>query len=117
MTSSFKANFHGIEREFSFLVTSYDSNDNTAVLLVEDNGEPYATATVNFDFLCPGCAYVDDNNLPGIGKLLQKNDFAKPLGAKRHSGFVDYSLYEFDLEAMKDYILPSSDYFMVQFSA
>ena len=40
-------------------------------------------------------AFVDENNLPGIGAWLKKNGIASPLGYKQRSGFCQYELYSF----------------------
>ena len=40
-------------------------------------------------------AFVDENNLPGIGAWLKKNKIASPLGYKERSGFCQYELYAF----------------------
>ena len=40
-------------------------------------------------------AFVDENNLPGIGAWLKKNKIASPLGYKERSGFCQYELYNF----------------------
>ena len=40
-------------------------------------------------------AFVDENNLPGIGAWLRKNKIASPLGYKERSGFCQYELYAF----------------------
>ena len=40
-------------------------------------------------------AFVDENNLPGIGAWLRKNKIASPLGYKERSGFCQYELYSF----------------------
>ena len=41
-------------------------------------------------------AFVDENNLPGIGAWLKKNKIASPLGYKERSGFCQYELYSFN---------------------
>ena len=40
-------------------------------------------------------AFVDENNLPGIGAWLKKNGIASPLGYKQRSGLCQYELYSF----------------------
>ena len=50
---------------------------------------PNSPITVNLG--CPlqtdRLAFVDENNLPGIGAWLRKNKIASPLSYKQHSGF------------------------------
>ena len=49
----------------------------------------YAVITVNL--CCPlqtdRLAFVDENNLPGIGAWLKRNKIATPLGYKQRSGY------------------------------
>ena len=59
--------------------------------------ELYGVITVNL-----GCslqtdrlAFVDENNMPGIGAWLKRNKIATPLGYKQRSGFCQYELYNF----------------------
>ena len=40
-------------------------------------------------------AFVDENNLPGIGAWLKKHRIAKPLGFIQRSGFCSYELFSF----------------------
>ena len=78
--------------------TSYRSNGTLAVEMntVPDE-DSYAVITVNLG--CPlqtgRLAFVDENNLPGIGAWLRKNGIATPLGYKQRSGFCLYELYSF----------------------
>ena len=58
----------------------------------------YGVITVNLG--CPlqtdRLAFVDENNLPGIGAWLKRNKIATPLGYKQRSGFCQYELYSFN---------------------
>ena len=88
--------FNDIEVSLSF--ENYRNNGTLAVEMntVPDD-EPYATITVNL--CCPlqtnRMAFVDENNLPGIGAWLQDNGIASPLGYRQRSGFCLYELYSF----------------------
>ena len=88
--------FKGTEVSLSF--DSYQNNGTLAVLMntVPDE-DLYAVITVNL--CCPlqtdRLAFVDENNLPGIGAWLKKNKIASPLGYKERSGFCQYELYNF----------------------
>ena len=80
---------------------SFESYRNNGTLAVEMNTVPdedlYAVITVNLgSFLqTDRLAFVDENNLPGIGAWLRKNKIASPLGYKQRSGFCQYELYAF----------------------
>ena len=60
--------------------------------------KPYAVITVNL--CCPlqtdKFAFVDENNLPGIGAWLKRSKIAIPMGYKQRSGFCLYELYSFN---------------------
>ncbi len=81
---------------------SFETYRNNGTLAVEMNTvpdeEPYAVITVNL--CCPlqsdKLAFVDENNLPGIGAWLKENNIASPLGYKQRSGFCLYELYSFN---------------------
>ena len=78
---------------------SYRNNGTLAVLMntVPDD-ELYAVITVNLGSLLQTdrLAFVDENNLPGIGAWLKRNKIATPLGYKQRSGFCQYELYSFN---------------------
>ena len=92
--------FKGTEVSLSF--DSYQNNGSLAVLMntVPDD-EPFAVITVNL--CCPlqtdRLAFVDENNLPGIGAWQKRNKIATPLGYKQRSGFCQYELYSFSRRA------------------
>ena len=79
--------------------TTYRNNGTLAVLMnnVQED-DLYGVITVNLG--CPlqtDClAFVDENNLPGIGAWLKRNKIATPLGYKQRSGFCQYELYSFN---------------------
>ena len=81
---------------------SYESYRNNGTLAVLMNTVPdeelYGVITVNL--CCPlqtdRLAFVDENNLPGIGAWLKRNKIATPLGYKQRSGFCQYELYSFN---------------------
>jgi hypothetical protein len=41
--------------------------------------------------------FVDENNMPGIGRWLQENNIAKPTGVGIKSGYVTYQAYAFNV--------------------
>ena len=67
---------------------SFDSYRNNGTLAVLMN-------TVGSLLQTDRLAFVDENNLPGIGAWLKKNKIASPLGYKERSGFCQYELYAF----------------------
>ena len=88
--------FNDTEVKLSF--ESYRNNGTLAVEMITVPDEDlYAVITVNL--CCPlqtdRLAFVDENNLPGIGAWLKKNKIASPLGYKERSGFCQYELYAF----------------------
>lgn len=93
--------FHDTEVSLDF--TTYRNNGTLAVQMntVPDD-ELFGVITIN---LCSPLqsdklAFVDENNLPGIGKWLQKNGIATPLGYTQRSGFCTYELYSFNPAAL-----------------
>lgn len=61
---------------------------------------PYGVATVNLpesEMLGIGEQFVDENNLPGIGRWLQENNIAKPTGHIAFSGYCSYQSYRFNV--------------------
>ena len=88
--------FNDIEVSLSF--ETYRNNGTLAVeMTTVPDDEPYGVITVNLG--CPlqsdRLAFVDENNLPGIGAWLQANGIASPLGYRQRSGFCLYELYSF----------------------
>ena len=89
--------FNDTEVKLSF--ESYRNNGTLAVEMITVPDEAlYAVITVNL--CCPlqtdRLAFVDENNLPGIGAWLKRNKIATPLGYKQRSGFCQYELYSFN---------------------
>lgn len=88
------------EGEFYLERTSYAVNDNLAVIAYSMSGEDYGAVTVNI----PGKslekdeAFLDENNVPDIGEVLERIGVAKNTGEVAHSGFCTYPKYKFDLE-------------------
>ncbi len=87
------------ETEVKLSFESYRNNGTLAVEMITVTDEDlYAVITVNL--CCPlqtdRLAFVDENNLPGIGAWLMRNKIAIPLGYKQRSGFCQYELYSFN---------------------
>ena len=70
-------------------------NGTVALLLNETDGELYAVATVNrcHPLQSDSMAFLDENNLPGIGKWIEKNHLGMRMGVFAASGFCSYPLY------------------------
>jgi len=87
--------FKGAEVSLSF--DSYHNGTLAVLMNTVPDDKLYGVITVNLDSLLQTdrLAFVDENNLPGIGAWLRKNKIASPLGYKELSGFCLYELYSF----------------------
>lgn len=59
---------------------------------------PYANVTVNLDvshLLGYDQQFIDESNLPGIGRWLEENGIARPTGIIAPSGYNMYEAYQF----------------------
>lgn len=70
---------------------------------------PYGNVTVNLDvshLLDYNIQFVDESNLPGIGRWLSDNGIAQPTGIIAPSGYNLYQAYRFDLpeKALKEVV-------------
>ena len=65
------------------------------MLFNETNGGLYAVATRNLGhpLQSDSMAFLDENNLPGIGKWIEKNHLGMRMGVLAQSGFCSYPLY------------------------
>ena len=85
-------NYNGTEVS---LQKSEYKNGTVALVMNDQEGELYAVATVN---LChplqsDSLAFLDENNLPGIGDWITRNKLGTFIGVKASSGFCVYPLY------------------------
>lgn len=73
----------------------YRNNGTLAVLMFKEDGELYGNVTVNLNhpLQSEDMAFLDENNLPGIGKWLTKKKLGINMGANACSGFCTYPLY------------------------
>ena len=73
----------------------YRNNGTLAVLMFKEDGELYGNVTVNLNhpLQSDDMAFLDENNLPGIGKWLKKKKLGIDMGVKAASGFCTYPLY------------------------
>ena len=86
-------NYNG--RDVTLQKEAYRNNGTLAVIMTQRDGSTYGVATVN---LChplqsDTTAFLDENNLPGIGKWIEANGLGKPTGLKARSGYCEYPLY------------------------
>jgi len=85
-----------------FRISHYQNNGSLAIIMMTGY-EMYGTLTVNLpdSFLLPeDTQFVDENNLPGIGKWLEDNELATPTETIQQSGFCTYRAYKFNLIKM-----------------
>lgn len=81
--------------EVSIEKTEYRNNGTVALRLNDAKGDLYAIATVNLNhpLQSDSMAFLDENNLPGIGKWIEKNHLGMRMGVFASSGFCSYPLY------------------------
>ena len=102
-------------QQLDLRVNSYANSELLLALQsVDEDGFPYATLTVNLGTHFPDgsimpkdCAFVDENNSPGIGRALEESGFATPYlrGGKpvwAASGYCMYPLYEFKPDRLRE---------------
>ncbi len=70
-------------------------NNTLAVVMYTTSGEPYGNVTINLNHPLQSdrMAFLDENNMPGIGKWIEKNGLGSFTGVKACSGFCVYPLY------------------------
>lgn len=87
-------------RKVHLRYTTYQSGGSLAVeMLCNDDPEFREVITVN---LCSPmqdecCAFIDSNNMPGIGRWLERNHLSTDTGFRQRSGFCNYELHIFDI--------------------
>lgn len=113
MPEMIKVDSYGESYNCSLLISEYEQNNNMAIMLIEETGEPFADVTVNLEPLAPGFAYLDTNGLKGVDDIVNKYKIAKPTGITRKSGWCEYPLYEFDLDELRKYAHRDSDYYLI----
>ena len=80
-----------------FLETAEYTNNTLAVVMFDEDGELYGDVTVNLDHPMQSkqLAFLDENNMPRIGKWIEKNGLGSDTGIRASSGFCVYPLYSF----------------------
>ena len=73
----------------------YRNNGTLAVLMYKEEDELYGCVTVNLNhpLQSDSMAFLDENNLPGIGKWITQNKLGIDMGVNACSGFCTYPLY------------------------
>ena len=90
---------------------AYSNNGHIALSLWCDEG-PYANITVNLEQtkrFPKNFGFVDTNNFSAGVDLIKQLGIGKPTGVRGISGWCEYPLYEFDEEAIDQYLLKMSD--------
>lgn len=92
--------------EVSVNAKKYADNGNLAVTMDYFDDEmqgwlPYAHLTVNIGKVAENCGYVDTNNCPWACKFIIDNGLGCFTGKWGHSGYCDYPLFEFNMDAIK----------------
>ena len=100
-------NAYGIEYILSFRVGSYNADRSLSVQAYyeeEDNmWVLYASITVCLgDERMKNRAFIDENNLSGIGKALEQAGIAKPTGRMMSTMYCTYPEYEFNVSKLKE---------------
>ena len=88
-------NVYGENYNLKFKKAKYQNNDNTAVVVITEENEPFCNLTVNLDRLDnEDLAYIDVNNCPkSIIEKLEENGDIINMFSFFQSGFVIYPLY------------------------
>lgn len=89
--------------ELTLFTSTYANNDALYVGLKDSDGEYYGDITVNLPnshTLPSDCAFVNENNTPGIGRILTETGVATPLFQSARSGYCTYFAYRFNLELL-----------------
>ena len=97
--------WYGESINVSLEINQYMNNDNLYIglSLPNEDSEFFGDMTVNLsNELPPFCAYLDVNGIPGIEDFVTKNKLGEDSGMKKRSGFVEYPLYIFNPEKLKD---------------
>lgn len=89
-----------------FDIQQYLNNGNMYIGLMgeyEDGIEPYGDLTVNLGMKTPDyCGFVDVNNMGNAEKFIKENELGEFTGIAVKSGYVDYPLYQFSPEKLKE---------------
>ena len=78
----------------SLRTDTYRNNGTLAVVMEHEDGETdVITKNLNSPYQSDSLAFTDENNIPGIGKWIEKKGLGLPMGIQEQSGFCEYPLY------------------------
>ena len=92
------------EYVLKIMVGRYQNNDNLALSLVTEDGEPFSRLSVNIDSLPDGWCAIDTNNFPDNIGLIERYKLGERIG-EISSGFCTYPIYEINMEEVKKYAI------------
>ena len=85
----------------SLRTDTYRNNGTLAVVMEHEDGETdVITKNLNSPFQSDSLAFLDENNIHGIGKWIEKNGLGLPMGIQEPSGFCEYPLYTIFISAL-----------------
>lgn len=98
----YELNAYGETYNITLTKTHY-SNKSLAIVATTTEGEAWDALTVNLDdhSLKPNQAYVDTNSGANYEQFIKDNNIGVATGKTQKSGYVEYPLYEFNLDAIK----------------
>lgn len=95
----------GEMQNVSLEINQYMNNDNIYIglSLPNEDSEFYGDATVNLsEELPPYCGYLDVDGIPNIEEFVKENGLGEDTGKTKRSGFVEYPLYIFNPEKLRE---------------
>ena len=95
----------GETQNVSLEINQYMNNDNIYIglSLPDEEDEFYGDVTVNLsNELPPYCGYLDVDGIPSIEDFIKENKLGEDSGLKKQSGFVEYPLYIFNPEKLRE---------------
>lgn len=91
--------------EVELVIQNYSIINNLAILIVSkgQQSDPIGYLTVNLDIGLPyNQAFVDVNNCEWAEEFIKENELGKCTGDYFRIGYVNYPLYEFDLDKIRE---------------
>lgn len=81
----------------------YANNNNIAIGLITEDGEPFATLTVNICRLEKGLACIDTNNCSGAIDLIKKYNLGEFTNNFCQSGYCTYPVFKLNMDNINKY--------------
>lgn len=85
-------------------VGEYVTTKNVAIELITEDGEPFATLTVNIEPLEEGFACIDVNNCSGALDLIKKYKLGKFTNDYCYSGYCKYPIFKLNMDNINKYL-------------